>query len=84
MEQQPGRFRQRLRLRVTYLHNVIIKQQPEAVTLHYGDVMTSVWTTEHTQTSSESLIHRHYNPLQAATVLLHNLWEKNLNPVLKK
>lgn len=38
------------RLRVTHLHNVIIKQQPEAMTLHDGDVMTSIWPTEETQT----------------------------------
>lgn len=45
----------RLSQRVTHLHNVIVKQQPEAVTLHYGDVMTSIWATEETQTNSESL-----------------------------
>lgn len=36
----------RLRQRVTHLHNVIIKQQPEAMTLHYGDVMTSIRAAE--------------------------------------
>ncbi len=29
----------------TYLYNVIIKQKPEAMTLHYSDIMTSIWTT---------------------------------------
>ncbi len=29
----------------SYLNNVIIKQQPEAMTLHDGDVMPSVWAT---------------------------------------
>lgn len=43
------------RLRVTHLHNVIIEQQPEAVTLHYGDVMTSVWAAEETHTHTDSL-----------------------------
>lgn len=33
---------------VTHLDNVIIKQQPEAVTLHYGDVMPPIWPTEKT------------------------------------
>lgn len=30
----------------TYLYNIVIKQQPEAMTFHYSDVMTTIWTTE--------------------------------------
>lgn len=30
---------------LTHLYNVIIKQQPEAVALHDGDVMSTVWAT---------------------------------------
>ena len=41
---------------VTHLHNVIIKQQPEAMALHYGDVMTSIWATEETETDSDSIV----------------------------
>lgn len=33
----------------TYLYNIIIKQQPEVVAFHDGDVVTPVWTTEKTQ-----------------------------------
>lgn len=40
------------RKRATHLHNVVIEQQPEAMTLHYGDVMSSVWTAEDTQTNT--------------------------------
>lgn len=29
----------------THLYNVIIKEQPEAVALHDGDVMPTVWAT---------------------------------------
>lgn len=32
-------------LLLTHLHNVIIKQQPEAVALHNGDVVPTVWAT---------------------------------------
>lgn len=35
----------RLLLFLTHLYNVIIKQQPEAVALHDGDVMPMVWAT---------------------------------------
>lgn len=45
-----------LRVSVTHLHDVIIKQQPEAVALHYGDVMTSIWATEETETDSDSIV----------------------------
>ncbi len=31
---------------LTYLYNIIIKQQPEVVAFHNGDVVTPVWTTE--------------------------------------
>ena len=40
--------------RVMHLHNVVVEQQPEAMTLHYGDVMSSVWTTGDTQTNTDS------------------------------
>lgn len=30
----------------TYLYNVIIKQQPEVVAFHNGNVVSPVWTTE--------------------------------------
>lgn len=29
----------------TYLYDVIIKQQPKAMALHDGDIMSTVWTT---------------------------------------
>lgn len=45
-----------LRVSVTHLHDVIIKQQPEAMALHYGDVMTSIWATEETETDSDSIV----------------------------
>ena len=28
---------------VTYIYNIIVKEEPEAVTLDYADVMASVW-----------------------------------------
>lgn len=49
----------RLSVRVTHLHYIIIKQQPEAMTLHDGDVMSSVRTTENTETNSDSAEVRH-------------------------
>lgn len=36
----------------THLHDIIIKQQPEAVTLHYGDVVSSVGSTEEERSGS--------------------------------
>lgn len=39
----------------THLHDVVIKQQPEAVTLHDGDVMTPIGATE--GTNSDCLLH---------------------------
>lgn len=38
---------------MTHLHDVIVEQQPEAVALHNGDVMSSVWAAENTETNSE-------------------------------
>lgn len=34
---------------LTYLYNVIIKQQPEVVAFHNGNVVSPVWTTEKTK-----------------------------------
>ena len=31
-----------LNVTITYIYNVVIKEEPEAVTLHYTDVVTSV------------------------------------------
>lgn len=42
----------RTRTRLAYLYNVVIKQQPEVVTLHNGNVVSSVWATENKTTQS--------------------------------
>lgn len=34
---------------LTYLYNVIIKQQPEVVAFHNGNVVSPVWTTDKTK-----------------------------------
>lgn len=32
--------------KLTHLYNVVVKQQPEIVTFHNGNVVSPVWTTE--------------------------------------
>ena len=47
---------------VTHLHNVVVKQQPEAVALHDGDVVASVWAAGERvvcQTSGDPSAHAH-------------------------
>lgn len=41
---------------MTHLYDVVVEQQPEAVTLHYGDVMSSVRTTEDTRKTNADVI----------------------------
>ena len=46
----------------THLHNVVVKQQPEAVALHDGDVVASVWAAGERvvcQTSGDPSAHAH-------------------------
>lgn len=40
----------------TYLYNVIIKQQPKAMALHDGDIMSTVWTTARKKRIKDLLI----------------------------
>lgn len=64
---------------MTHLHNVVIEQQPEAMALHYGDVMSSVWTTEDTQTNSGLF---HCATRLASTVSVRPLDPSNPQPGL--
>ena len=38
-----------------YLYNIIVKEKPKTVTLHYCNVMTPVWSTEIIMNNSISL-----------------------------
>lgn len=40
----------------TYLYNVVIKQQPKAMALHNGDIMSTVWTTARNKRIEDLLI----------------------------
>ena len=43
---------------LTHLDNVVIKQQPEVMTFHYGNVVTPIWTTEKKKTTTMYQCHK--------------------------
>lgn len=67
---------------LTYLYNVIIKQQPEVVAFHNGNVVSPVWTTGEKKKkyfvlalqcklqSPRSYLHTHGPPTQVFSLVL--------------
>lgn len=44
-------------LGINFLHNVVIKQKPEAVALHYGDVVATIWATAAVHHHGHQVVH---------------------------